>query len=312
MARRPLPETVADEAAPTAKDADPVAIAQAVFGPDLGQPEPPTPDAIYRDSDGKPLPLVVRLAMIMGSLPDFQPEGRNTHFNYKFITDKQVLGAVRPRLARQRILVVPETVVENTPVELTTLKGGHSLLTRMTVTFRIVDGLTGESFTGQAVGYGDDSGDKGANKAYTAALKNFFIKLFEIGGESDLESDEETDKRAGARESGARQVNEVEIGDAQIEGIQKGGRSTRATEAQIARVGVFLRELELNAEATANLIDRILHDKITLGPNPWNDVKDYLDGMNAEDIGALLQSMEKLVVEQTEQQDNGRNDAPYS
>ncbi len=179
--------------------------------------------------------LVTRLARLMGDLPDVKPEGENAFFKYKFISDKQVLGLLRPRLAKANILVIPETVEEGTYLELTTGAGKTSRMTRMLVTFRVMDGYSGESFTGQSLGYGDDAGDKGANKAYTAAFKNFLIKLCMIGGESDLEADQETDKRADDHSGSSRPIT-ISQGKG-VSGVMQGGRQTQITGPQIKAIG---------------------------------------------------------------------------
>jgi len=238
--------------------------------------------------------LYVRISRIIESLPDLQPAGNNTFFKYKFITDKQVLGVLRPRLSRARIVVVPETIEEIDNQTLTTAKGGTSYMSRIRVTWRVVDGLNGESFTGQSLGYGDDSGDKGANKAFTSAFKNFCLKLFQIGGDTDLEEDEETDRRAKSRSSGSGRVESVTIGDATIEGVERGGKTSKATEAQITRVGQYARDLQLDAGALAGVIKRTLEIETQLGDEPWTDIKHTLEGMAGKDIGKLIAALDDL------------------
>lgn len=240
--------------------------------------------------------LYVRIARIIESLPDIQPGGKNQHFNYKFITDKQVLGVLRPRLARARIIIVPETVREYGFETLTTAKGGTSYLTKIEVTWRVVDGINGESFTGQSLGYGDDSGDKGANKAYTSALKNYLLKLFEIGGDTDdLEADDEADKRAKAREAGSGRVSRVEIGDAEISGVERGGKASSATDAQVSRVGQYARDLKLDADAMAKLILRVLEVDVPSSDEPWQAIKTVLESLSGKQIGTLIAAMDKLL-----------------
>jgi hypothetical protein len=251
-------------------------------------------DFVYTNPKGEPLPLVARLAKIMGSLPVIEPEGENTFFKYKFVKDKQVLGIVRPRLSQQRIIIIPETVEEADPIEMKTAKGGTSLMTRIKVTWRILDGVTGETLTGQSLGYGDDSGDKGANKAYTAALKNFLIKLFEIGGEPDIEEDEGTDKRAKARESSAPTVEKAVIGDAEVGDVERGGKASAATDAQIARVGQYIRDLHMDPESFAALVKKETDTTLTLGDEPWVDIKSYLEHLSGRRIGGLIAILDKL------------------
>jgi len=247
-------------------------------------------EGIYLGADGTPLSLYGRLAKIMGSLPEVRPEGKNEHFKYQFVTDKQVLGMVRPALARQRIMVVPETVTEQEPIHRETGRGGSSMLTRLHVVFRVVDGINGESFQGEAVGYGDDSGDKGANKAYTAALKNFFIKLFLMGGaDRDIEDDPDTDRRAKTRESGVAPVQSVQVKETVVEGVARGGRSNTATEAQVAAVSRLVASLGLTPARFAGAVEIILGDAIDFGS--WGEVKTYLEAQSGEAIGKIIESL---------------------
>src|SRR6188472_4539222 len=57
-------------------------------------------------------PVIVKLARIMASIPELKPEGRNQHFNYDFIKDTQVSGAIRPRMAAERLMVIPNVIKE--------------------------------------------------------------------------------------------------------------------------------------------------------------------------------------------------------
>lgn len=251
---------------------------------------------VYTDESGNVLGLHARIARIMADLPDIDPAGENKHFNYKFFSNVQIMGLFRPRLARQKIVVIPEKVTENEPRDLKTAKGGSSLLTRIHVQWRVVDAINGESFTGESLGYGDDSGDKGANKAYTAALKNFLMKLFEVGGDADdLEADEEADKRAKAREAGSERVRSVDIGDAEITGVKRGGRSEKATDAQVARVGQYIRDLELTPEAFVKFVDKVLGDSLELGSDAWGEIKGYLEGLAGADIGKLIARFDEVL-----------------
>jgi hypothetical protein len=248
-------------------------------------------DGVYTGSNGLPLSLYGRLSKIIESLPEVKPEGENQHFKYKFVTDKQVLGLLRPRLATQRIIVIPETVVENEPIQMETARGGRSLMARLHVTFRVIDGIAGESFTGEAVGYGDDSGDKGANKAYTAALKNFFIKLFLMGGaDRDIEDDPETDRRAKVRESGTAPVQSVQVKETVVEGVQRGGRSSKATEAQVASVSRLVASLGLTPQRLAGAIEIVLNVP-DLQFKGWAEVRTYLADLSGEDIGKIIESL---------------------
>jgi len=253
--------------------------------------EPESVDGIYTDAKGEPLSLVSRIAKITASLPEVKPEGENQHFKYKFVTDKQVLGLIRPKLAKQHIIIVPDTVTEQEPINQETQRGGRSMLTRLHVVFRVIDGLSGDTFTGEAVGYGDDSGDKGANKAYTAALKNFLIKLFMLGGaDRDIEDDPETDKRASARERAVAPVQAVEVKETIVESVARGGRSSTATLAQVQAVSRLVASLGLTPQRLAGAIEIIL-GKPDLEFRNFGDAKLFLEALSGEEIGQVIESL---------------------
>lgn len=225
--------------------------------------------------------LVARLAEVIAGLPDVQPEGVNAFFKYKFISDKQVLGLLRPRLSRAGIVIVPETVEEGTYLDLTTAKGGHSRMTRMLVTFRVMDAFGGESFTGQALGYGDDAGDKGANKAYTAAFKNFLIKLCMIGGERDIEEDEDTDKRAADAAGASRPIT---INPSQgVTGVKQGGRQTEVTAPQIKAIKAEVERLGITKVQLASAITAITGEEIAVEALTFAQAGEVIRALMASD-----------------------------
>jgi hypothetical protein len=253
-------------------------------------------EAIHQvfDEEAVQRPVIAALARIMAQLPVLQPEGRNAHFGYGFIKDTQVSGALRPRMAKEGLMVIPN-VLEESWVETKTGKGGISYVTKLKVEFTVIHAASGDSIWGVGFGYGDDSGDKGANKAMTAAMKYWLLKLFQIGGE-DLEDDQRADLRAANREAGSTSDVGVKIEDANIEGIQRGGRSDKMTMTQKKQIFALYKDLELTAEGFADRIDTVLGDKLVL-PEGADEVETnkvmnaYINGLNAEDAGQLISGL---------------------
>ena len=236
-------------------------------------------------------PVIWKLAKIMGSLPVFEAEGRNAHFGYSFIKDTQISGAIRPRMAKEGLMVIPN-VLEESWVETKTSRGGTSWVTKLKVEFTVIDANTGDSVSGCGFGYGDDSGDKGANKAMTAAMKYWLLKLFQIGGE-DNEEDARADLRAANREAGSASDAGVQITDAKIEGIQRGGRSDKMTMTQKKQIFALYKDLDLTPESFALRIDQYVGDKLIL-PESGDEaalnkaMNDYLNRLGADDAGTLI------------------------
>jgi hypothetical protein len=242
---------------------------------------------IFADDQAK-RPIIVKLARIMESLPELKPEGRNQHFGYQFIRDTQVSGALRRRLAEERVMIVPDVVSEEW-VETKTGRGGTSWVTKLKVRYTAIDGDSGDMISGHGFGYGDDAGDKGANKAMTAALKYWLLKLFQIGGE-DSDDDARADQRAGEREAGQSEPTSVNVEGATITGVQRGGRSDRSTATQHRQITALVRDMMMSAENFIGLIRS--HDmKIEINPEETDAgpaIKAWLAALSADDAGQLI------------------------
>jgi len=230
--------------------------------------------------------LAAKIAETVADLPDnIEPEGKNPHFNYRYYTESQVSGMFRKRLASRGVIMIPHVVCHDM-IERET-KTGKSFLTTMLVGFTLTDGE--EVIEGSALGQGDDPADKGSNKAFTAATKYFLLKLGLVGGDSDAEADAETDKRS---------QSQISVGKSDIKGIQRGGRSSNATEAQVKRVRVLAGELGLDPYGVAIIIGGVLDKDPGL---PASDVGDpgpplvtFLSSLSATDIGKLVQAMSEM------------------
>lgn len=244
--------------------------------------------AAFLVDDAAVQPVIVKLARIMGSLPQLQAEGRNQHFGYSFIKDTQISGALRPRFAKERLMVIPDVLKEEW-FETRTSKGGISYVTKLSVQFTIIDGDSGTQISGVGIGYGDDSGDKGANKALTAAMKYWLMKLFQIGGE-DNEADASADKRAAERQEGPSQVK---IEGKKIEGVERGGQSVRITQAQMKQLFSLYKDLALTPDAFALRIDQYLGDQLAIddAADVTAQLNAYIKTLTADDAGKLITAM---------------------
>lgn len=143
-------------------------------------------------SEGKPS-LVAKLANAMTAISRVPKRGHNAFQNYDYPMEVDIVEAVREKLAEQKVFLF-STVDEVSCEELKSDKGSV-WRTTVTLTFTFVDGESGETFSVNYIGVGDDKGDKGIYKAYTGALKYCLLKNFLIPTGDDPEADEETDKR---------------------------------------------------------------------------------------------------------------------
>lgn len=232
--------------------------------------------------------LKQKLADVVLSIGATQPEGFNAFHKYKYFSDEQISAIFKDKLASRNIIIVPQ-VLDYEVREYATDKDKHSFLTTMKIMWTIMDGDSEEEIIAVTVGQGDDPGDKGANKAMTGAFKYFLLKLGIIGAGSDAEADESTDKRT----SGV--ARKVSVGQSNIEGVQRGGRSKNATEAQVQRIRLLAKDLGLTPAGVAIIITEVLDKTPDLGTeDPGPPLVAFLGSLDAEEIGKIVQKMADL------------------
>lgn len=264
--------------------------------------------------DPKPKGLHAKLALILGDLEGLEPSGRNKHFSYDYWEANQVSAMFRTRLNKMGISFMADVVDIRIDAG-KTAKGGHTWLTTLRVLFTLTDSESGETISGHGVGQGDDPSDKGSNKAFSGALKYWLLKVFLVGGE-DAEADDRADRRyeednrsvgySGGYDgdeydarSSRRDDRRVEIQDVDppITGIERGGRSTQATEIQVTRVRDLAGKLEMGLSGLGGIIEQVLDRKVDLdGPEePRAEMRRFLESLSADDIGNVIRYLESMV-----------------
>ncbi len=134
-----------------------------------------------------PPALSTELAAVMGELGAVVKRGRNAFHHYAYITESDVLDAVRQHLAARGIRLFVEVGVPSyTPI-------GTKGQCRCDVQLRIGFANARETLTYDWAGCGADAGDKGLYKAITGGVKYFLLKHFLIPSCDDPEADEATD-----------------------------------------------------------------------------------------------------------------------
>lgn len=141
--------------------------------------------------------LAKKLATILGAVGKVPKSGHNSFHKYDYVTENDLVYAVRDKLAEAGIFVF--TSIEEQHVEMIKDEDKTTALTTVTTRHTFVDGDTGESFSVLSQGQGADVGDKGGYKAATGAMKYFLYKCFMIPTGDDPEADEKTDRRAAER-----------------------------------------------------------------------------------------------------------------
>ena len=128
--------------------------------------------------------LYRRMAEAMAQLKRLPKRGKNTHFNYEYVTDSDVLDAVRGALGGAGVAFFTDVVdIERTSV---TTRTGETTLTELTIDAMFADSETGASVTVAWMGEALDGQDKGINKALTGAVKYGLLKTLLVStGEDD-------------------------------------------------------------------------------------------------------------------------------
>lgn len=160
------------------------------------------------------------ITKIMEEVPSIGKTQRNKTqgFMYRGIDD--VMNALQPLLAKNKVFIVPE-ILEQTREERTTSKGGNLIysICKIKYKFYAEDGSCVESII---IGEGMDSGDKATNKAMAIAMKYALFQVFCIPTDEmkdpDSEMPEQSTKKNNAKtvlkpnnEDGEKPISETYI-----------------------------------------------------------------------------------------------------
>lgn len=134
------------------------------------------------------------ITKIMEEVPSIGKTQRNKTqgFMYRGIDD--VMNALQPLLANNKVFIVPE-ILEQTREERTTSKGGNLIysICKIKYKFYAEDGSSVEAIT---IGEGMDSGDKATNKAMAIAMKYALFQVFCIPTDEMKDPDSETPEQS--------------------------------------------------------------------------------------------------------------------
>lgn len=138
--------------------------------------------------------LTTKLVRVMASVTNVEKNGRNTFQNYDYVTEKDIVDAVRAGLIKENVMLFSSVEMSQRDGDLTSIVVKHTF----------VDGDSGETFEVKSLGTGSDKQDKGAYKAYTGAMKYMLQKCFLLPiGDADPEATDETGKSTGTAKKAA-------------------------------------------------------------------------------------------------------------
>ena len=143
--------------------------------------------------------LTKLLAVSRAIKEDVKATGRNDFHGYSYLSESDIIEAVRDAMNEQGLVVIPQ-VDSLADEEVQDRKGNRDAITTVFFTYTFLDAESGESITTKWAGRGDDPSDKGIYKAMTGALKYLLRQTFLIAdAKSDPEGDRGTDERAQGR-----------------------------------------------------------------------------------------------------------------
>lgn len=150
--------------------------------------------------------LFAKVAKVMTAVRTLPKDGTNTFDRYNYITGDAVFERIGQAMASVNLAAIPSVV------ELTTEVGKSSndkpmLRTVIHGQITLADGDTGETWTSDWYGEGADRGDKSINKAMTAMMKYYLLRLFMVGsGEDADEESPEVTKQPAKQQQTQRQA----------------------------------------------------------------------------------------------------------
>jgi hypothetical protein len=127
-------------------------------------------------------PLAAKLAKVIGDLPGFTKDGRNSHQNYNFVSIEQMKKEIVPALAAAGIICYPFDVRET----INPRDRGSEI--HLVMKWVITDGTEILEPYPETIGQAVDTQDKSGSKGTTDALKNLYkttFGVFEKGDDND-------------------------------------------------------------------------------------------------------------------------------
>ena len=150
------------------------------------------------------------IAAVMGDLAKrgISKDETNTFDKYKFRGIDAVYNALAPLLSAHGLLILPR-VLERQSEERASQKGGALFYVTVAVEFDFVSAEDGSKHTVRAYGEAMDRGDKGTNKAMTAAYKYACFEAFCIPTEGSDDADKESHEVVAAQLPAGRPTDGV-------------------------------------------------------------------------------------------------------
>lgn len=129
-----------------------------------------------------------KVAKVMAAVRTLAKDGNNTYDNYRYISADNAFETIGKAMADAGLVALP-TVVELTTEVGQSAGGKAQLRTLIHGQITLACAETGDTWTSDWYGEGVDRGDKSINKAMTAMMKYYLLRLFMIGSGEDADSE---------------------------------------------------------------------------------------------------------------------------
>lgn len=147
----------------------------------------------------KEVKLFTKILNVVCKVEKIEKSGRNSHQNYDYATEEDLINAIRQLLLDNKLLITTDSETKDVQkVYKYNASGGiasETLITTVNTLHTFIDTETGHTFVVKSTGSGADTLDKGVFKAITGSLKYFLNKNFMVPTEDDPENDGVTAKK---------------------------------------------------------------------------------------------------------------------
>ncbi len=132
--------------------------------------------------------LFSKIAKVMATVRTLPKDGENKFDRYNYITGDSVFERVGKAMSDANLAALP-SIIELTTQTGESAGGKPMLRTVIHGQITLADGETGETWTSDWYGEGADRGDKSINKAMTAMMKYYLLRLFMVGSGEDADEE---------------------------------------------------------------------------------------------------------------------------
>lgn len=125
--------------------------------------------------------IALKIVKVMAAVQSVSKDGFNAFHKYKYVTDAAIVNEIRKEMIANKLVCIPSQQSCDQVGD----------LTKLLVSYTLLDADSGETYTSMVYGYGQDKGDKGVYKAATGAEKYYLLKTFLLPTDDDPENEKE-------------------------------------------------------------------------------------------------------------------------